>query len=127
MADLLENATDWLVAQQLKFASRTVEYLRGEQSAYLNAVVGRTLFEVEDGYGVVERTESRDFLIPASDLLLGGAQVIPRRGDQIRETQNGKVYVYEVMAPGKEPAFRFADSFRRLLRIHTKQVGVEDI
>ena len=125
MADLLERASAWLAEQQLKHASRTVQYVRGEDSVYVNAVIGRTLFEVEDAYGVVERTESRDFLIPASDLLLDGSVVLPERGDRIRETQSQKVYVYEVMAPGKELAWRYADSFRRLLRVHTKQVDVE--
>ena len=31
--------------------------------------------------------------------------------------------LYEVMAPGGEPPFRYSDPYRRTLRIHTKHVG----
>ena len=34
--------------------------------------------------------------------------------------------LYEVMAPGSEPHFQFSDPYRRTLRIHTKQVDVEE-
>ena len=37
----------------------------------------------------------------------------------------GKVYIYEVNAPGSEPPWRWSDPHRRLLRIHTKQIGIE--
>ena len=80
-------------------------------------------FEVDDGYGVVQKWESRDFLILAADLILAGLQTLPQRGDRILETQAGTTYTYEVLAPGKEPPFRFSDAFRKTLRIHTKQIG----
>jgi hypothetical protein len=74
---------------------------------------------------VVERIESRDFLILAEDLVLDGTVVLPVRGDRIRETQGGKVYVYEVVAPGNEPCWRYSDPFRKTLRIHTKHIATE--
>ena len=126
MGDLLEESSAWLDGQRLKRLSRTVSYRRGEDSVDVRAAIGRTVFEVEDSVGVLERTESRDFLIPASDLVLGDEQVLPQQGDRIAETQDGKVYVYEVMAPGREPCWRFSDPYRRTLRIHTKQVDTED-
>jgi hypothetical protein len=60
-------------------------------------------------------------LIQTADLSLGE----PQRSDQIRETQGAKTFVYEVMAPGKEPAYRFSDPYRKTYRIHTKLVGTE--
>ena len=111
----------------MKHLSRTVTYRRGETSAEVRAAIGRTVFEVIDSVGVAERTESRDFLIPASDLILGGVQVLPTQGDRIEETQDATVYVYEVMAPGHEPCWRWSDAYRRTLRLHTKQVGTEDV
>jgi hypothetical protein len=105
--------------------ARPVTYCRGEQSVEVQATLGRTVFEIADAYGVVEQSESRDFLIPAADLVLGGAVTLPERGDRVRETQDGKTLVYEVMAPGKEPHYRFSDVYRRTLRIHTRQVAVE--
>ena len=125
MIDLLEQASAWLDRMRAKHMARPVTYCRGEQSVEVAATVGRTVFEIADAYGVVEQSESRDFLIPAADLVLGGAVTLPERGDRVRETQDGKTLVYEVMAPGKEPHYRFSDVYRRTLRIHTRQVAVE--
>jgi hypothetical protein len=126
VADLLEQASAWLDGMRAKHMARPVTYCRGEESVEVAATVGRTVFEIADAYGVVEQSESRDFLIPAADLVLGGAVTLPERGDRVRETQDGKTLVYEVMAPGKEPHYRFSDVYRRTLRIHTRQIAVED-
>ena len=125
MTDLLEQASAWLDWMRVKHLARPVTYCRGEQSVEVQATVGRTVFQVADTYGVVEQSESRDFLILACDLVLGGAVTLPERGDRIREAQDGKTFVYEVMAPGKEPHYRFSDVYRRTLRIHTRQIAVE--
>ena len=134
MADLLEQASAWLDGMRARHMARSVTYCRGEQSVGVQATLGRTVFETADAYGVVEQSESRDFLILAADLILGGAVTLPERGDRIREAQvsegdspgrDGKTFVYEVMAPGKEPHYRFSDVYRRTLRIHTRQVAVE--
>lgn len=100
-------------------------YERGGESVQIAATVGRTVFEQADDYGVIHRTESRDYLVLATDLVLSGTQTLPRAGDRIRESDGDKVFVYEVMAPGGEPAYRFSDPYRRTLRIHTKQVAEE--
>lgn len=125
MADLLEQASNWLEDQRTRHVSRVVTYARGEQSAQLPATIGKTTFEVDDGYGVLVRHESRDFLILAADLVLGGQTMLPDRGDRIRETQGGTVFVYEVSAPGKEPCWRYSDPYRKTLRVHTKQIDTE--
>ena len=125
MADLLEQASTWLDGQRKTHLSRPVVYERGEESVEVQATIGRTVFELADAYGVVERTESRDFLVLAADLVPGSQEVLPERGDRIRETDGAKVYVYEVMAPGKEPPWRWSDDYRRTLRVHTKHVATE--
>jgi hypothetical protein len=126
LADLLEGASAWLDAQRLKFMSRTVTYARGKDSVDVRATIGKSVFEVESGYAVLERVESRDYLVPAADLVLVGAVTLPLKGDRIKETDGGKVFVYEVMAPGSEPQFQFSDPYRKTLRIHTKFIGTED-
>ena len=126
MADLLEQGAAWLEEMRLKHASRPVTYVRGAASVEVQATVGRTVFELRDEFGLVEKTETRDFLVRTAELVLGGEQTLPRRGDQVREAQGDKVFVYEVMAPGKEPEWRWSDFYRRTLRIHTKQVGTEE-
>lgn len=121
MADLLQTGFDWLADQLKAHAGRPVTYRRGADTAAVTATIGRTVFELDDEFGVLKKVESRDFLIPAADLVLSGVTVLPERGDEIDETQGSVTYTYEVMAPGKEPPFRFSDPYRRTLRIHTKQ------
>jgi hypothetical protein len=125
VADLLKQASAWLDGMRKAHLSGAVTYSRGKRSVEVQATIGRTVFETADAYGVVERSESRDFLILAADLVLDGQAVLPERGDRIREADGEKVYVYEVMAPGKEPEWRWSDDYRRTLRIHTKQVATE--
>lgn len=125
MADLLEWASNWLEDQRTKHATRTVTYRRGVDSVDLPASIGRTEFEIDSGVGVLERTESRDYLVTAADLVLGGWPALPQRGDRIEERAGTTVYIHEVMAPGKEPAWRYSDPYRKTLRIHTKLVSRE--
>ena len=119
MSDLLERASSWLADQRRRHLSQMVVYSRGGQSIEIAAMLGSTTFEVADEYGVIEKWESRDFLIAAADLVLGDVTVRPQRGD--RNAASGKVY--EVLAPGKEHVYRPADPYGKTLRIHTKQVA----
>jgi hypothetical protein len=126
MADMLRAGQEWLANQLKAHASSTVVYLRGANQTSVTAIIGRTLMKLEDGYGGVHmQWTDRDFLVTPEQLVLAGSQVLPERGDTIRETDNGKVYIYEVNAPGSEPPWRWSDPHRRLLRIHTKQNGIE--
>ena len=125
MADLLETGSNWLEDQRTKHATRSVNYERGVDTVALQATIGRTVFEIDNGHGVLERIESRDYLVLATELVLAASPVLPKRGDRIRETQGATTYVYEVMAPGKEPEWRWSDAYRKTLRIHTKQIDTE--
>ena len=49
----------------------------------------------------------------------------PQAGDKIAEVLGAELVIYEVMAPGREPCWRYSDPYRITLRIHTKQVDVE--
>jgi hypothetical protein len=122
MTNLLERASTWLEDQRTRHASRVVTYVRGSRTLDVSATIGKTLFEVDDGYGVLLRHESRDYLVLADDLVLDGQPIVPQRGDRVREVQGSTTFVYEVTAPGKEPAWRYSDPYRKTLRIHTKQV-----
>lgn len=125
MPDLLKVSSAWLEAQRKSYAAGAVTYCRGEQSVVVQATVGSTMFEVVSDYGAIERTESRDFLITAADLVLGGAEVLPVRGDQVKELIGSATVIYEVMAPGDEPPWRYSDPWRKTLRVHTKFVDTE--
>ena len=125
MTDLLQKGSEWLEEQRTRHAASTVQYVRGSRSVEITATIGRTTFEVDNGYGVLVRHQSRDFLALAAELILEGELVLPERGDRIRETQGDTTFVYEVMAPGKEPCWRYSDPYRKSLRIHTKQIDTE--
>jgi len=125
LTNLLQIGASWLADQMKTHASIDVTYERGAEQVPVKATIGKTEFDLDDGSGVVVRVQSRDFLIQAADLVLGGIESLPVAGDLIRETQGTKTFVYEVMAPGEEPHYRFSDPFRKLLRIHTKHVATE--
>ena len=82
-------------------------------------------YEQADDAGLIHRVESRDFLVRTGDLDLGAGPILPRAGDQVRETVGLSVFVYEVNAPGGQPPFRYSDPYRRVLRIHTKHIATE--
>lgn len=125
MADLLEQGSTFLEDQRHRHMSRPVAYRRGTASVDVQATVGKTEFEQSDQDGLIQRIESRDYLIRTQDLVLAGQPTLPRAGDQVRETQDASTHVYEVMAPGGEPPFRYSDAYRRTLRVHTKHIATE--
>jgi len=118
----------WLEDQRTKFMTQSVVYQRGDDSVEVPATLGTTVFNIDDGGGALLRIEARDYLIRASDLMIGETPILPKRGDRIRETSGSgveQVYVYEVVGPGDEPCWRWSDGYRQTLRIHTKQVDME--
>ena len=125
MADLLEQSSAWLDGQRKKHLAKAVTYCRGQAEVEVLATAGRTTFEIESSAGVAERFEARDFIITAADLVLNGETVPPERGDKIRETSGGQTLVYEVVGPGSEPCWRWSDTYRLAIRVHTKQVDVQ--
>ena len=125
MTDVLEQSSDWLQEMRTKHATRTVSYSCGPQSLEVLATIGRTVFESVDDHGLIVKTESRDFLVLTQDLVLGGEAVLPKSGDRIREAAGSVTLVYEVMAPGGEPVWRYSDPYRKTIRIHTKLVATE--
>jgi hypothetical protein len=125
MPDLLEQGAAWLESQRTRHMARIVTYVRGEGRVDVAATIGKTTFEQADEYGVIHRTESRDFLVLTAVLVLAGTSTLPKAGDRIRETAGDQVFVYEVLAPGGEPPWRYSDPYRKTLRIHTKHVGTE--
>ena len=125
MADMLEQGATWLDDQRHQHMTRAVTYVRGTSTVDVQATIGRTVFEQVDEFGVVTKTESRDYLIRTADIVLNGLATLPTRGDQIRETDGTSTFVYEVLSPGDEPVFRYSDPYRKALRIHTKHIATE--
>jgi hypothetical protein len=128
VADLLGAGLDWLEQQRERFLTRPVRYRRPAsggataQEVAVPATVGRTVFRLDTGLGVTERIEARDYLIAATHLVGFG---LPLRGDRVIEEAGGQRHLYEVLAPGREPHWRWSDPNRRTFRIHTKHLTSE--
>ena len=125
MGDLLDRGAAFLDAQRHQHLSRLVLYRRGTDEKEVQATIGKTEFEQADDAGLIHRVESRDFLVRTAELDLGAGPILPRAGDQVRETVGTSVFVYEVNAPGGQPPWRYSDPYRRVLRIHTKHIATE--
>ena len=128
MVDLLGAGARWLERQRIAYLTTTVVYRRQNggltQELPLLATVGRTTFEVVSAGGVIERVDSRDYLISSAALAALGA---PQRGDRVIEVIGGSRHTAEVAAPGRESHWRWSDPIRQCYRIHTKHLTTEAI
>ncbi len=113
---MLSDGAAWLDQQRKEHLSLTVTYVSGQAQREVAATIGQTVFEVEGEMGVLVRHESRDYIISVDDL-----DSEPAEGDKIIEAGR----IYEMMAPGGNPAWRYSDPFRKAYRIHTKYTGQE--
>lgn len=125
MPEMLQEGLEWLAGELKSASSRQVYYCRdGAGLCRLQAVPGNRPLRQVDAYGAALLSwEYTDWLILAADLVLLGQVTLPQPGDRIEEQRSGgKTRVYEVMAPGDEPVYRWCDSDNQHLRVHTKLV-----
>jgi len=117
VADLLSSGAAWLAGQLHASAATTVVFVRGASAVEAKATIGASAFDAQGQSGVVERWESRDYIIRVDDLPFGEMQ----RGDKVVETVNGIATTYEVAAPRGVPLWHYGDAFRQTVRVHTIQ------
>jgi hypothetical protein len=116
---MLDGAAAMVAETLREYLARPVVYRRGPLSVSLAATVGQSEMDVLDEAGAVVRIATRDYLVTAADLVLGGAAVEPRRGDRIEDERDG---LFEVLSPGAgEPDWRWMAG-RRMYRIHVKEI-----
>ena len=125
MPAMLDTGSRWLSDMRRRHRTVPVVYARGADQVELPATVGRSNFTEVNAFGVLEQVVSRDYLVSADDLVLGGAPVTPDRGDMIVEEVNGLRHTHEVLAPSGKPHWRWSDAYHRTYRIHTKLVKTE--
>lgn len=99
-----------------RFAGVTITYTRGASSVEIVAVPGRSTQSVDNG-DIITELQTRDYLLLASELVIGGAEVTPERGDTV--TVGGEVLA--LLSQNGEPLWRYTDQTRTMLRIHTKE------
>lgn len=117
MADMLADGASWLAAELKASAGSTVVYVRGASASEVTATIGSSAFEGQNQSGVIERWESRDFIVQTADLPFGD----PLRGDKIVETVGGISTTFEVRSPQGVPLWHYGDPYRNMVRIHTVQ------
>lgn len=123
-ADLLQSAHAWQEQMRRVHCTHLVTYHRAAETVEVPATVDRTVHALAGGYGPGVEVETRDFLISASDLVLGGVPTEPRRGDKITDTVGGVAVTYSVAGPGGGvPDWIYADANRLTFRVHVLQVN----
>jgi hypothetical protein len=119
MTDMLSDAAAWLDGMRRANMARFVSYTRSSETQPCLATVTQSTFETQTEMGVVERWESRDYIISYHELPFP----TPQRGDRITETLNNATVTYEVCAPRGAPVWQWADPYRNAVRVHTKIVS----
>lgn len=124
MADMLARGMEWLTGQLRQHASQEVTYTLGSLTiTAVPATIGESTFERESQDGLRTDVRSKDFLIPTADLQVDGTPVEPEPGALITVPGLG---TYEVFTPGgSEPAWRYSDPHRTMLRIHTREIEAD--
>ncbi len=114
MTNLMNNGLDWLEQNLLGFCSSPVAYRRNEQSLTLDAVFGKTDYQVSTESGVEVGAFIWDFLVDAQTL-----GMTPKVGDIV--VVNGKQY--EVMNLSGQGCWRWTGPNQKTYRIHTQEIG----
>ena len=117
MADVLRKGEQWLAAVLKRHAASQISYRRGESEILVDAIFGRTDYDVENAGGIRVAAQMNDFLILAEDFTFDEPEV----GDQI--VTDG--IIYEVMPLADQGHWRWSDAYRTTLRIHAREIGTD--
>ena len=123
MTDLFDRASRWLGDQRKRHATEWVHYYRGASYVRVRATVGSTEFQRDDGSGLAVAFHSTDFLVDAADLVINGATIVPARGDRVVRGGITGGTAFELLGDAGAEPWRYADAYRRVYRVHTKQTG----
>lgn len=116
---MLDSGSLWLDTVQAASEGVAATYRRGAAEVELtDVVVGQTPIGTDFGVGIIQTWQTRDFLIQAADLILGGAVTEPEVGDTIEESG----VIYRVTEADDGRPWRYSDEATRLmLRVHTSR------
>lgn len=105
-------------AKRLKTAaSESVLYCRGDETVRLDAVPGKPVFDQaisEAEFSI--QTGAIPWIIKADELILGGLQTEPRRGDHLI-AEDGSVW--DVLSGTDTTTHAFMDGGRAMMRVYT--------
>lgn len=132
MTNLLQRGVTWLGGQLKSSCGVTITYTRRTQSVTLTATAENHEYQIVDEEGFATSVVSRDYILHAAELIIGGAVIRPRAGDLIAETVAGLACTFEVTplsgvvrrtnAGLSEGEYEPMDTDGTLLRVHTKKI-----
>lgn len=123
MTNPMQDAIAWAAEKFIDFGGVTITYQRGINSVSLTATPSMHRYEMADSEGFGITALSRDYLVRAADLVIGGTEIVPRAGDRVTETISGVSTTFEVMALGELKESEPLDTNGLILKIHTKKIG----
>lgn len=122
-ANLLKTGMSWLAAKCVKHMASQIVYRRGLVDVTINAMIGKTDYEITDESGFVVGAHSVDFIVVAADF----GEPKPVGGDLV--IYGGRKY--EVMSLGGAACWEWSNGLpdsddatvQTSIRIHTRDVG----
>lgn len=120
MADLIQTGNDWLAEQMQAYASQPVTYSRGDDDIELLATAEPPTQELDAAGGAIIDALAIAFVVQAADLVIDDTTIKPQRGDVIVFGPR----TFGVVEPGPgEPPWSYADPYRKLMRIHARELN----
>lgn len=126
---LLEDVLAVGLQAGLSLSATSLTYTRGDNTIEdMKGTQGSTNWRVVDRDGFPIRKTSVDWIIEAATLAIDDVPILPKRGDLITRVIGGVSRVYRVLPFGDdEQEYRFLDTGRTQLRIHTKLITEDEV
>lgn len=121
MSGLFSRGMKSLASRLQTAGGGAIVYAVGLQTVSLNAVFGRSEYQIDMGMEVRVLHTDRDFLVSRSELILNGSSIEPVPGHRVTDVATGEVF--ETMPLGPDPCWKPCDQFGEMIRIHTKRVA----
>lgn len=121
MTTRFESAVKGHAARLTAAAGVLITLKRGTSTTLaVKAVPAETRRDTQTFEGLPITIRTRDYIIKASDYLIGAVAVEPAEGDLIEETLGAMVNVYELVPKFGEPAWRWSDQRHSAYRVHSE-------
>jgi len=100
-----------------------VTYRRGEDEVAVMATKSEVDMEIDRGDAGLTVLRLMQWRILAEDLVLGGTEIEPQKGDRIEEITGGVLRTYETMAVRGDSPYELVDADGTAYRVHTSLVS----
>lgn len=117
---MLRDGAEWLARKRRQLEGLPAVYDRDGEAVNITASPGATAYETVGRDGQAIQASSTDWIVKASDLVLGGLHATPARGDTIAVHHHDGVRTYEVMPIEVDGECYRLDMHRMQFRIHTR-------